>query len=46
MLFPPGPSNGVKCSMPSKQNFVCNVYKNGQIISSTTNPGTPGNPNW
>ena len=27
-------SNKEVCSMPSKQQFKCNVYKNGQIISS------------
>ena len=26
------------CSVPSSQNFVCNVYKNGQLISTQTNP--------
>ena len=26
------------CSVPSKQNFVCNVYKNGQLIATQTNP--------
>lgn len=24
--------NNVKCSRPSKQRFVCNVYKNGELI--------------
>lgn len=24
--------NDVKCSRPSKQRFVCNVYKNGELI--------------
>jgi len=24
------------CSMPSKQTFKCNVYKNGELVSSTT----------
>ena len=28
-------SDAVKCSMPSKQSFKCNVYQNGQLISST-----------
>ena len=29
-----------KCSIASKQNFKCQVYKNGQLISSTVNkPG-------
>jgi hypothetical protein len=37
LLFPPGPSNGEKCSMPSKQNFVCNVWKNGEIIAKSPN---------
>ena len=27
-------SNNAICSMPSKQTFKCNVYKNGEIISS------------
>lgn len=26
------------CSVPSSQNFVCNVYKNGQLIATQTNP--------
>jgi hypothetical protein len=26
--------NGDVCSMPSKQTFRCNVYKNGEIIGS------------
>ena len=26
-------SNGVRCSMPSKQTFKCSVYKNGELIS-------------
>lgn len=30
-------SDSVKCSMPSKQSFKCNVYKNGELISSNTN---------
>jgi len=34
------PSNGETCSMASKQNFVCSVYKNGQLVSST--PNIPG----
>jgi hypothetical protein len=29
-------SNGVKCNMPSKQTFKCAVYKNGQLVNSTT----------
>ena len=28
-------SNNAICSMPSKQTFKCNVYKNGEIISSS-----------
>ena len=28
-------SNNVVCSRPSKQRFRCNVYKNGQLISSS-----------
>jgi hypothetical protein len=24
--------NDVKCSRPSKQRFVCNVYKNGELV--------------
>ena len=27
-------SNNVSCSKPSKQNFKCVVYKNGQILKS------------
>ena len=35
-------STGETCSMASNQNFVCSVYKNGQLISSTPNiPGVP-----
>jgi len=30
-------SSGEICSMPSKQNFVCNVYQNGQLISKLPN---------
>ena len=29
-------SDATVCSMPSKQSFKCSVYKNGEIISSTT----------
>jgi hypothetical protein len=29
-------SNGVKCNMPTKQTFKCAVYKNGQLVNSTT----------
>ena len=29
-------TNGVKCNMPSKQTFKCSVYKNGQLVNSTT----------
>jgi hypothetical protein len=29
-------SDATICSMPSKQTFKCSVYKNGEIISSTT----------
>ena len=33
-------SDATICSMPSKQTFKCTVYKNGEIISSsTTNSG-------
>jgi hypothetical protein len=30
------PSNDVKCEMPSKQTFKCSVYKNGQLVNTTT----------
>ena len=30
-------SDATICSMPSKQSFKCTVYKNGEIISSSTN---------
>jgi len=33
-------SNGEKCSMASNQNFVCSVWKNGQLVSTT--PNIPG----
>ena len=29
-------ANGIKCNMPSKQTFKCSVYKNGQLVNSTT----------
>jgi hypothetical protein len=29
-------SNKVVCSMPKKQTFKCAVYKNGEMIGSTT----------
>ena len=29
-------SDNVQCSMPSKQTFRCSVYKNGEMISSST----------
>jgi hypothetical protein len=29
-------SNNVMCSKPSKQTFKCSVYKNGQLISSSS----------
>lgn len=29
-------SNNVQCSMPSKQTFKCSVYRNGELIDSTT----------
>lgn len=32
--FSIGSSNNTYCSKPSNQTFKCNVYKNGQIISS------------
>ena len=28
-------SNNAICSMPTKQTFKCNVYKNGEIVSSS-----------
>jgi hypothetical protein len=30
-------SDATICSMPSKQSFKCTVYKNGEIVSSSTN---------
>ena len=30
-------SNAQVCSMPSKQQFKCSVYKNGELISSSLN---------
>lgn len=30
-------SNGEVCSMPSKQQFKCSVYKNGELVSSSVN---------
>jgi len=32
--FSPSASNNEYCSRPKKQQFKCNVYKNGQIIST------------
>lgn len=29
-------SNSETCSMPSKQTFRCSVFKNGELVSSTT----------
>jgi hypothetical protein len=29
-------SNAMTCSVPKQQSFKCTVYKNGQVISSTT----------
>jgi hypothetical protein len=29
-------SNSVRCSQPAKQTFKCAVYKNGELISSST----------
>lgn len=29
-------SNNETCSMPSKQTFRCSVYKNGELVGSTT----------
>ena len=34
MYFTPSASNKEYCSRPKNQQFKCNVYKNGQIISS------------
>lgn len=30
-------SNKEICSMPKKQQFKCSIYKNGQLVTSTTN---------
>ena len=30
-------SNAEVCSMPSKQQFKCSVYKNGELVSSSVN---------
>ena len=29
-------SGNETCSMPSKQTFRCSVYKNGELVNSTT----------
>ena len=29
-------ANGNVCSRPSKQSFKCAVYKNGELVTSTT----------
>ena len=34
-------SDATFCSMPSQQSFKCSVYKNGELISSTTTNGPP-----
>jgi hypothetical protein len=34
LYYTTGDSNRVYCSKPKEQNFKCNVYKNGNIISS------------
>ncbi len=37
-LYTSDTSNGKDvCSMPSKQQFKCNVYKNGELVSSSIN---------
>jgi hypothetical protein len=28
--------NGTSCSMPKKQTFKCNVFRNGELVSSST----------
>lgn len=35
-LFVDDNVDGEVCSQPSKQKFKCNVYKNGELLSSTT----------
>lgn len=42
-LFIASVASTEKCSMASSQNFVCKVYKNGQLISTPANiPGYSG----
>jgi len=36
LLFNELSSNKEVCSMPSKQKFKCSVYKNGELVSSST----------
>ena len=39
-LFIQSSSTGEVCSVAAKQNFVCSVYKNGELVSQT--PNIPG----
>ncbi len=36
LFFVDGTQNGTMCSMPKKQTFKCQVFKNGELVSSTT----------
>lgn len=36
LFFVDNTQNGTTCSMPKKQTFKCNVFRNGELISSST----------
>ena len=36
LYFEETQSNGIRCERPDKQTFKCSVYKNGQLVNSTT----------
>ena len=36
LFFVDNTQNGTTCSMPKKQTFKCNVFRNGELVSSST----------
>jgi len=36
LFFIDNTQNGTTCSMPKKQTFKCNVFRNGELVSSST----------
>jgi hypothetical protein len=36
LFFTDNTQNGTSCSMPKKQTFKCQVFRNGELVSSTT----------